>query len=220
MHKKVMLLLICILFTGCSYKAIDNQDLNKIVDTVVSSSTRLTSVSSTGYDYYLPKGVINIDNTNYNEKLSSNGNTYYLYVDIASYYYKKSETYNINNNAYFSKVIDINGKKGYLEINKIDNQYFIEMMYNYAKIEALVVKQDIPDTVTNVSYILASLKFNKAVIKVLFENNMLKADEEKFQIFIPKGKVDNKLEIGSDNTENTQRDEDVISPITDENIIE
>ena len=40
----------------------------------------------------------------YNEKLYSNGNYYYLYVDINSYYYKKDFTYEENKESLMSNL--------------------------------------------------------------------------------------------------------------------
>lgn len=47
------------------------------------------------------------------------------------------------------------------------------MMYNYGKIEALVPKNDIPETVINASYILGSLTFNDRVIKILLKKVLM-----------------------------------------------
>jgi hypothetical protein len=153
------------------------------------------------------------DSTSYNEKLYSSGNVYYLYVDVVSYYFKKDSNYVENKDAYFSKKLDYRNKRGYLEITKINNLYFIEMMYNYAKVEALVTKDDIGPTIINSSYILSSLKFNDKIIKLLFDENILNFNEEQFKLFEPKRKEGNFLDYVKEYDQYEQNiDEDLITP--------
>jgi hypothetical protein len=200
--------------TGCSIKKVNNKDINELVNNLLDKKINLYNQTSIGYKYYAPRGVRVIDSTSYNEKLFSNGYTYYLYVDVVSYYFKKTSTYQVNNKAYFSKELNYNNKKGYLEINKVKNYYFIEMMFNYAKVEAFVAEEDIWKTVTNISYILNSLKFNNITIKRLFDNNVSNFNEEKYEIFKPKDKKGDFLDLVKeyDNYENPIEDEDLITP--------
>lgn len=209
----VLLLISLVFVTGCSIKQINNKDINKIVDTILSKDLKLYNQTSNGYKYYLPRGVRVTDNTDYNEKLYSGGNTYYLYVDIVSYYFKKDNISKVNKDAYFSKVLDYNAKKGYLEITKVKNIYFIEMMYNYAKVEVFVPKNDIEQTIINASYVLSSLKLNDKIIKILFDDNILNFDEEQFKLFEPKRKEGDFLDYVKeyDQYESTI-DEDLIAP--------
>ena len=107
-----------------------------------------------------------------------------MYLDIVSYYYKKDFIYKENKDLYYSRNIDINGKKGYLEITKMDNQYYlIEFMYNYAKIEALVTEDKINDVVLNATYILSTIKYNDDVIKLVLDEDYFANKEEKYNIF-------------------------------------
>ena len=46
-------------------------------------------------------------------------------------------------------------------------------MYNYAKIESLVIKKDIEDVVLDASYILSTIKFNNNVIKLMLNSEFL-----------------------------------------------
>jgi hypothetical protein len=190
----ILLLLSLVLVTGCSIRQINGDDLDKVTDTILGTKLNLYNQISSGYKFYLPRGVRLIDDTSYNEKLESSGNRYYLYVDVVSYYFKKDSTYKINKDAYFSKELVYNKKHGYLEITKIKGLYFIEMMYNYAKVEVFVPKEDISQTIINASYILNSVKFNDKTIKTLFDENKLDYAEEKFQLFEPKRKDGNYLD--------------------------
>jgi hypothetical protein len=200
--------------TGCTVKQVDNKDINKIVDTILNKSISLSNQTSIGYKYYVPRGVRVVDSTSYNEKLFSGGYTYYLYVDVVSYHFKKVSTYEVNKKSYFSKELNYNKRKGYLQITKIGNSYFIEMMFNYAKVETYVAKNDIWQTVANISYILDSLKFNDVTIKRLFDENVLNFDEKKYEIFKPKGQSNNVLDYIKeyDNYEDPIEDEDLITP--------
>ena len=119
-----------------------------------------------------------------NEKLYCNGDYYYLYLDVISYYYKKDFEYTEKKDVYYSKFINQNNKKGYLEITKMDDKYYlIEFMYNYAKIEALVTKENINEVVLNSSYILSTIKYNDNVIKLILDEDYFVNKEERYDIF-------------------------------------
>lgn len=186
MKKIIISLLLIFLVTGCSVVRIDTINIDNIVNVVLSKDNTLYNTVGKGYKYYKPRGVTYIDTNEYNEKLYSNGNYYYLYVDINSYYYKKEFSYEENKNAYYSRLIDINNKLGYLEINKYNNKFLIEFMYNYAKIEALVEEDEINDVVLNASYILSTIKFNSKVIKIMLNDNYFINKEERYDLFTPK----------------------------------
>ena len=160
MKKIILLALVTLILTGCTIVRIDK--------------------------YYVPRGVTYIVSSGSNDKLYSNGVYYYLYLDEISYYYKKSVEYKVDNNKYYSRKIDNDGKIGYLEITKQDNLYLIEFVYNYARIEALVPKEDINDTVLNSSYILSTIKYNSNIIKLSLEDDFLKNKEEEYNVFSSK----------------------------------
>lgn len=186
MKKIIIILMLAFLVSGCTMVRIDTKSIDNPINIVLSKDNNLYNTIGKGYKYYKPRGVINIDINEYNEKLYSDGNYYYLYVDINSYYYKKEFSYKENPNAYYSRLIDINNKQGYLEINEHKDKYLIEFMYNYAKIEALVDKGDINNVVLNASYILSTIKFNSKVIKIMLDENYFSNHEEKYDIFTPK----------------------------------
>ncbi|MDD2469475.1 MAG: hypothetical protein PHI22_00900 [Bacilli bacterium] len=214
MKKFFMLLLISLIITtGCNIKQIDDKNIDKMIDTILGTNLNLHNQTSSGYKYYVPRGVRVIDSTSYNEKLYTNGHMYYLYVDVVSYHFKKTSDYKVNEKAYFSKKLDYNNKKGYLEINKIKNLYFVEMMYNYAKIEAFVSLDSLEQTVINASYILSSLKFNDTIIKLLFDEQVINFNEEQFKLFEPKRKEGDFLDYFDEYEEYEEEiDEDLITP--------
>ena len=193
--KKVLLLCLLLLLTGCSVVRIDTSSVDNIVNVVLSKDNQLYNHIGKGYKYYIPRGVSYIDTNDYNDVLYSNGIYYYLYIDVISYYYDKVQQYEVNENAYYSKSISINDKDGYLEINKQDDdRYFIEFMYNYSKIEVIAEYEQINDIVLNATYILSTIKFNDNVIKAMLDDNFL-ASEEKYDIFTSKKETNDFLKL-------------------------
>ncbi len=192
--KKLAILLLVLLLSGCTVVRIDTSDLNNIVDVVLSKDNTLFNQIGKGYKYYIPVGVSYIDTEDFNDILYSNGNYYYLYIAPISYYYNVEKEYVLNNNAYYSRSININGKQGYLEINKQDNLYFVEFMYNFAKIEALVKKESLEEVILNASYILSTVKFNNNVITMMLDDEFLVL-EEKYDIFTSKQETNDFLKL-------------------------
>ena len=193
---KKIILIICLLFLcGCSVVRIDTKNIDNIIGVVLSKDNTLFNQVGKGYKYYVPRGVSYIDTSTYNDVLYSNGNYYYLYIDIVSYYYNTNKEYQLDDKAYYSKVINVNNKSGYLEINKQDDgKYFIEFMYNYAKIEVIADYDEINNIVLNASYILSTVKFNNNVIKNVLDDEFLNA-EEKYDIFTSKKETNDFLKL-------------------------
>ena len=184
MKKLLLMLFVLIFLTGCTAVRINTKSIDNIVSVILSKENTLYNTIGKGYKYYVPRGVVYIDSNEYNEKLYCNGDYYYLYLDIISYYYKKDFTYKENKDLYYSKNIDMNNKKGYLEITKMDDKYYlIEFMYNYAKIEALVTEDKINEVVLNATYILSTVKYNDNVIKLVLDEDYFTNKEEKYNIF-------------------------------------
>lgn len=189
MKKLILIALIALMTTGCTVVRIATDNIDTIIDVVLSKNNTIYNTVGKGYKYYKPRSVTYIDTNEYNEKLYSNGYYYYVYVDINSYYYKKEFKYEVNENAYYSRYIDINDKKGYLEINEYQGKYLIEFMYNYAKIEAIVNKEDINDVVLNATYILSTIKYNSNVIKLVLNEDYFTNKDVVYDIFTPKKEV-------------------------------
>ncbi len=185
--KKVILLLAlltCVfLVTGCTMVRIDTDSIDNTINVILSKENTLYNRVGKGYKYYIPRGVIYIDTDEFNDKLYSNGNYYYLYIDAISYYYQKKATYQKNEQAYYSKVIHTKDKDGYVEIIEQDKKYLVRFAYNYARIETLVDKKDINDVILNASYILSTVKFNHNVIKLMLNDEYFTNKEETYDLF-------------------------------------
>ena len=110
--------------------------------------------------------------------------SYYLYVDAVSHYNKVIEKYEVSDKAHTSMRISFEDKYGYLEINELeDGKYFIEIMYNYAKIEVIVREIDVKVVVSNSLSILSSIDFNNDVLKNLLDEEVSQFSEFEIDIF-------------------------------------
>lgn len=157
-----------------------------------------------------------VDKKDYNSKLLSNGNYYYLYVDVISYYYKSSLDYKVNNDIYFSKKISYDDKEGYIEIEKKDDdKYFLKIVYNYSKIEVYVDINSLNSAISDSIKLLSSVTYNDIVLATIIGENTLNYQEEQFSLF------DSKREDGTfldyieeydvyDEKDNELKDEDIL----------
>lgn len=186
MKKLVILLCFMVFSTGCTITKIDVNDRDNMLSIALEKDINLYNRISKGYKYYLPKGISLLEYKDYNETLYSNSNTYYLYVDIISYYYKTKKDYSVDNTKEYSKILNYEDKEGYLEIDKVENKYYILYEYNYAKIEAIVKEKDINETIMNMSYILSSINYNDVIINSIVGDNVLDFKEETYKIEKPK----------------------------------
>lgn len=206
--KYLALLLILLTLSGCTIVRINADDIDTIVNVVLSKNNTLYNQVGKGYKYYIPRGVNYIDTVDFNEKLYSEGNYYYLYIDAVSYYNETEPIYTYNPDIYYSREFVINDKKGYLEITKTNNdKYLINFVYNYARIQALVKEEEINKVVLNSSYILSTVKFNPNVIKLMLNEEYFTNKEERYTVFEKKNDNNNFLQyIEDEETNNMETD--------------
>lgn len=190
--KKIAILFMLLLLTGCTVVRIDTSSIDNIVNVVLSKENNLFNRVGKGYKYYIPRGVSYIDTIELNDELYSNGIYYYLYVDAVGYYYKSKVDYKENSNLYYSKVIK-GDKDGYLEIKEDNGNYHISFVYNYAKIEAKVKKEQIEEVILNSSYILSTIKFNDNIIELMLDSDYFTNKEEQYDTFSKKNENNNFL---------------------------
>ena len=180
--KKVLIIIIMFIFiAGCT--SIKDLNYDSIVNTFSAKQSKPNEYR-TGYKYFLPRGMQVKDSTLYNEVLDDGAYLYYLYVDVISYYNKVENPYEVSANSVYSRRIDSDGKSGYVEINlKENNQYLVEIMYNYAKIEVIVDKDNLNESMLSAINILKSIEYNDNIIANILGDNILSFKEEKFSIF-------------------------------------
>ena len=211
--KKFLVVLIAILvLSGCSN--IQSKDYDTLISEVASSKYDIVNTYRTGYKYYAP-GNMDISNIlDYNETLEDSSHKYYFYVDVVSYYNRVIENYEVNPEAYYSKVINYQDKYGYIEINKWKNgKYLLEIMYNYAKIEVIVEESFLKEAVSNAMVILASVKYNNSVLENIVGENVLTSKEIEFNIFETKKSESNFLKVSEEDIyedNDTVKDPDLV----------
>lgn len=192
----VLLSIFCLLVTGCSIKKLDDTNIGENIRLLLSEKKNLYNVYFDGYKYYVPYGMKFVNKEEYNALLTDKmGNKYYMYVDAISYYHKEKVKYEIDDDAHYSNKINYNNKSGYIQVNEFKDKYFIQYMYNYAKIEAFVNKSDLTTAVNNISYILRSIKYNRKVLESLIGENVLDYKEENYNLFEANSSNENFLDV-------------------------
>ena len=192
--KKLIILIVCFtLLCGCT--KINNDNINDIINSVVSSDNDRANQYRNGYKFYLPNNLSTIKIDDKNNVFKENDIKYYMFVDIVSYYHKVENKYQVNEKAYYSSLINYNNKSGYVVVNVKNDKYLIEIMYNYAKIEVIVNSNDIASAITNSLIILTSVNYNDDIIDNLLEEDVLNYSEETFNIFETNSNDSNFLKV-------------------------
>lgn len=183
MKKKIILtIFMCIILCGCT--PIQKMSLDEVINNGTERRVSVYNKYRKGYKYNVPKGLDVLDNTEYNEVIYSSDYIYYLYVDAVSYYNKVIEKYEQNDSSYVSMPISYEDKYGYLEINELKSgKYLVEIMYNYAKMEVIIKKDDINLVVANAMSVLTSIKFNNSVLDTYLSEENSQFREFEFNIF-------------------------------------
>lgn len=180
----ILFIVIALILTGCT-KISDN--LDDVVDATMNTSSTAVNTVSTGYELYVPIGVKQVADSDYNQKFKIRNQYVYLYVDTVSYYYKNTLNYKSEENySYYFKQLNFNDKTGYIGINKLENdEYFCEIVYNYSKIEFYVNSEDLKFVLTNSLIIQNSIKFNDNLIAIELESKLDDGREIKYQLDKP-----------------------------------
>lgn len=213
--KKIISLALILILSGCMVNKIHDDSFDNIVDTVLYKENNLFNVSFNGYKFYLPRGATVKEEKEYNLEIVNNNNIYYMYVDTIAYYYKTKVEHIEDSKIFYSKNLNYKDNYGYIDVSLVNDKYFIEMMYNYSKIEAYVEKNSLNDSLINISEILSSVKFNDSAISYRLSSHDYDMTTEEFSIFKSKKDDDNFLKYVSefdkyDNSKTTVKDNDVI----------
>ena len=160
------------LLTGCVRTDINNGDYKELVSQVINNKTNGTNEVANGYRFYVPKGVRLIENDSNNQIFMGMGTKIYMYVDITSYYYKNSLNYNDIEDSYYSSKVSSGDKTGFIKITKIDDdKFYVEIVYNYAKVEVYTDRYNLNDIITLSSILLNNISYNDNIIENLLDDN-------------------------------------------------
>lgn len=197
--KKIIVLLSIVLLsiTGCTVNKLDNKNITSNINILLSQKSKVTNASFEGYKYYVSKGLKFLNKEDYNAVFRDRfDNKYYLFVDVIGYYHKVENTYEVDDEAYYSDIISYNDKDGYIEINKVDdNKYYIQYVFNYGRMQALIDSKYLTTVVNNMSYILRSIVYNDEVLDSLVGENILSYSEENFSLFETKATREDFLDV-------------------------
>lgn len=213
--KRIVLLLSLILVTSACTN-LNNLDYKDNINAVIKSNSnnKLYNHVGNGYKYYLPKYMSVKNMINFNEKINSNDYTYYLYLDVVSFNSKKQDK--INKKCDINYEFKQNNNEGYLCVNNINNEYLVEIVYNYAKIEVKVAKNDLNEAINNGIIILSTIKYDSDLISKMIGESKLDGSEETLNIFKDTKSKDDFLDVveeydNYDDSQNKVPDYDVIN---------
>lgn len=185
-YKKILLIvLFTLLLSGCVN--IENENFRDIINVSINSKNEMYNTYRKGYKFYLPKSLYVLDNTEYNEIIKGKEGLYYLYVDVIGYLNKNEIKYTENKNLYYSSDFSTNDKRGYIEIKSVNDEYLVEIVYNYAKIEVMVNNEDLRASIANSIIILSSINYNDSILKNT-RDTVLNYKEDTLDIFKSNGK--------------------------------
>ena len=194
MYKKIAIVLCLLLLTACTKKTyyLNNLSYEDIINISIKEKEQ-TNTNNKGYKYYLPTGFTVIKDNGYNQELLSDDNVrYYLNIDPVSYYYKNKiqTTHDIKDYKYYE--FEQADKTGYLKITQNNDNFFIELCYNYAIIEVEVKGSNLRYAISRGIIILNSIQYNNLVIKNNIGNNDIDNAETVYKIPEPKDKNSSK----------------------------
>ena len=209
------ILLIVSLFFVCGCQSVRDDSIENIISNIGSPISKYNTYQ-VGFKYYLPSGMSIKKESLYNAQISSNKYIYYLYADVISYYNKAESEYKINKDAYYSAILQDGDRIGYIEINlKENDQYLIEIMFNYAKIEVMVDYDNINLALIDAVSILRSVTYNDVVIASLISDDILNFDDEVYDIFDKANNDSNYIQVSTEdiskNEEEKYKDPDLIN---------
>lgn len=213
--KRIVLLLSLILVTSACTN-LNNLDYKDNINEVIKSNSnnKLYNHVGNGYKYYLPKYMSVKNMINFNEKINSNDYTYYLYLDVVSFNSKKQDK--INKKCDINYEFKQNNNEGFLCVNNVNNEYLVEIVYNYAKIEVKVAKNDLNEAINNGIIILSTIKYDSDLISKMIGESKLDGSEETLNIFKDTKSKDDFLDVveeydNYDDSQNKVPDYDVIN---------
>lgn len=173
------------MLTGCT--KLDN-NIESIVNVVLNTEQKVNTVS-TNYKIYVPNGLIQIEDNDYNQIFKFKDRYIYLYVDTISYHYRNHTNYeNTKTYNYFYKKLNNYNKTGYLGIDQVDTDlFYVKLIYNYAKIEFYSNQENLSLMVTNSLLMVNSIKYNDNLISASLGDDNIAGKDIKYELDTPEG---------------------------------
>ncbi len=181
-YKQFIILIIILFLTGCTRLT---NNIDNTINDILGEDDTVVNTAGYGYMYYRPVGVMQVYSENNNLVLKIKNSEIYFYVDIVGYYYKNENYIKDNTYNYYYHLLNYNNKEGYIGINKNDNNYFIEISYDYAKIEGYTSKEDFQEVLANMLIILNNIKYNDTTINALLSEDGYKNGEISYELKKP-----------------------------------
>lgn len=188
MHKNLILIFCLLLLCGCKQIDDNNDYITKVYNCLKEKN--ITNEVALGYKYYVPKGVIKIKDYDYNQVFLVDGSYLYLYVDTISFYHQEELQKPTEFTGYYEN-FNYNGKKGYILVEEKNEQYYLNIAYNYSKIEGYIPKENINKIITLSSIILNSIEYNQTVIEKILEGDLGQFSEFTYEVDKPEGASSN-----------------------------
>lgn len=212
MRKKILgATLLILLLTGCCN--INSLDYDSIIQESLKEKSK-PNVAVRGYNIFLPRGMTIADSSEDNIKITSDKDTYYLYIDTIGYYNKEENEQNIIVDNIYKKTFNVNGKTLQTSISKYKNKYFLEVTYNYGKIE--VITNNVKEALSKSLLILQNTEFNDVILESLIGKSSFDYNEIEFNLDKPNSNA-NKEVLEFD--ENYGIYEDILNELPDEDSI-
>lgn len=211
MRKKILgATLLILLLTGCCN--INSLNYESIIEESMKEKNK-PNVAVRGYNIFLPRGMSIADSSEDNIKITSNKDTYYLYIDTVGYYNKEENEQGIEADNIYKKTINVDGKTLQVSISKYKTRYFLEVSYNYGKIE--VITSNVKEALSKSIIILKNTEFNDVILESLIGKSSFDYNETEFNLEKPSS--DNKEVLQFD--ENYGIYEDILNELPDEDKI-
>ena len=189
MIKKIIVICLLFLLLGCK-KIDDNDNYIEYVKNCLDNK-KITNNVSLGYKYYIPKGVRKNHDYDYNQTFFNKDTKIYLYVDVISYLHNKELVLENTGNSYYYQDFNYNDSNGCLKIEKIEDSYFVVIVYNYARIEFYSTLDMLHENITLSSIILNSVEYSKTVVEKTLKERLGEYSEFTYELDKPENASSN-----------------------------
>ena len=210
MKKKIIIILLLFLLLGCKKIEKNNNNYIELVTNCLNDKG-ITNNVSLGYKYYVPKGVKKVKDFDSNQIFLIDGSKVYLYIDIISYFYNKEINIDVERDStqyFYYQKIKYNDKNGYIKIIKEDDKdYFVTIVYNYAKTEFYSSYEQLNKMITLSSIIINNIEYNDAIIEKILEGELGQFSEFTYELEKPEDASSNFSQVLEEYVQNEEKEQ-------------